>query len=78
MGLQCNRVIFYKFYGSWLSILITACAGEVVYYVSTDIDECNGDNDCHPEATCDNLAGSYSCTCNEGYKGTGSFCTGKF
>ena len=61
-----------------MKTLKTTRAGEVLYYFSTDIDECSRDSDCDSEATCNNMAGSYSCTCNEGYKGTGSFCTGKF
>ena len=47
------------------------------YYVSTDSDECSGNNDCDSEATCINLAGSYTCTCKTGFEGTGFYCTGK-
>eukprot|EP00736_Rhodelphis_marinus_P000713 Rmarinus@m.19555 len=40
-----------------------------------DIDECaNNAHQCAFEATCKNLEGSYSCTCNEGYDGDGFFC----
>ena len=49
-----------------------------VYYAPTDKDECQGANDCHPDATCSNTpAGSYTCTCKAGYKGTGFYCAGE-
>ncbi len=40
--------------------------------VCADIDEC-ADNidDCSPNATCENAVGSYACTCNTGYTGSG-------
>ena len=44
----------------------------------TDIDEC-GDpslNDCHANATCTNIDGSFTCACNAGYTGNGTVCTG--
>ena len=45
---------------------------------STDINECSsGGNDCHDDATCTNLVGSYKCTCNSGFRGAGSYCTGE-
>ena len=35
-----------------------------------DIDECQtGDNECHFNATCINLNGTYDCECDEGYEG---------
>jgi len=42
-----------------------------------DLDECasNLDN-CSPYATCTNTIGSYQCTCNSGYRGDGTSCTG--
>ena len=43
-----------------------------------DIDECaTGVDNCDSEATCANTVGSFSCTCNRGYHGDGTTCTGK-
>ncbi|XP_064617045.1 latent-transforming growth factor beta-binding protein 4-like [Liolophura sinensis] len=39
-----------------------------------DVDECNGDNLCSANADCDNIVGSYTCTCKDGYHGNGSQC----
>ena len=46
------------------------------FYDFTDIDECKGNHSCHVNATCKNTKGSYVCTCNPGYVGNGSDCTG--
>ena len=37
----------------------------------------NSDN-CDVNAYCNNIVGSYNCTCNPGYTGTGTTCTGKY
>ena len=42
-----------------------------------DIDECSQGSPCHSNAACANNAGSYSCTCNSGYFGNGTSCSGK-
>ncbi|XP_078523158.1 uncharacterized protein LOC144792151 [Lissotriton helveticus] len=39
----------------------------------SDINECLN-SPCHQNATCANTFGSYTCTCNSGYKGNGTFC----
>jgi hypothetical protein len=41
----------------------------------TDIDECEGDNDCASNADCTNTDGSYSCACQDGFTGDGQTCT---
>ena len=39
--------------------------------------ECeDGSNNCHENANCVDLVGSYKCTCMEGYRGTGFECEG--
>ena len=38
----------------------------------TDIDECvEGTAQCDDNASCNNTIGSYNCSCNSGYEGTG-------
>ncbi len=44
-----------------------------------DIDECaEGIDDCHrrSNATCDNVDGSFVCTCRDGFTGNGTSCEG--
>ena len=45
----------------------------------TDIDECANDilNNCHEDARCTNTEGGFNCSCNDGYSGNGTECTGK-
>ena len=41
-----------------------------------DVDECfRCVDDCHAEAICTNIVGSFTCTCAEGYVGNGTECT---
>lgn len=43
-----------------------------------DVDECSLSTDnCHKYATCKNTYGSYSCKCNWGYFGNGTYCSGE-
>lgn len=42
-----------------------------------DINECDeGGNDCHENANCTNILGSFNCTCKAGYTGDGLKCSG--
>ena len=43
----------------------------------SEINECATDP-CHVNATCQNTDGSYDCSCNDGYTGNGTDCTGMF
>ena len=48
----------------------------VVFLVN--IDECKLNTDeSDINASCNNTEGSYQCTCNSGYQGTGLICAGK-
>ena len=43
-----------------------------------DIDECTIETDgCDTNAACNDIDGSYTCTCNEGYTGDGYECSGE-
>ena len=44
-----------------------------------EINECGSDNlastdNCHTDATCTNLAGTFNCSCLDGYEGDGATC----
>lgn len=40
-----------------------------------DVDECaEGTHVCSDDAVCENLLGSFSCTCNDGFIGDGQTC----
>ena len=47
-------------------------------FLHLDINECSSliDN-CDSNAACTNIPGSFTCTCNSGFKGNGITCTGK-
>ena len=50
-----------------------------IYFTVTllDIDECqDGNNSCDINAGCSNTDGGYNCTCQHGYYGNGTICTG--
>ena len=38
-------------------------------YLFTDINECQTSKPCQNEGTCENVPGSYKCTCTTGYTG---------
>ncbi len=43
-----------------------------------DINECvlDTDNNCDENAMCNNTIGNFNCTCDPGYMGDGTMCTG--
>ena len=59
----------------------------VFYTPLLDINECDPSglsadhqdlaNECHGDANCTNIKGSYNCGCQEGYQGNGNQCDGK-
>jgi MYXO-CTERM domain-containing protein len=50
-----------------------ACTGSPS--VCTDANECAlGTDDCDPNATCGDITGGFTCTCNAGYSGSGQVC----
>ena len=51
------------------------------WYLILDINECTSEDnrhDCHPNATCMNTNGTYTCTCNDGYTGNGFVCNSTY
>ena len=52
------------------------CPVIYVNLLTTDVDECVTGNNCHPNATCTDTDGSYTCTCKEGNAGDGFTCEG--
>ena len=55
----------------------STCNSHICYLYLTDIDECEtGTDNCDVDATCTNIAGNFTCTCNLGYRGDGVSCDG--
>ena len=60
---------------------ITINNNNIYYYdeinMVIDIDECSDDthHDCSENAKCENVQGSYTCTCDIGFEGDGQICT---
>ena len=52
----------------------------MLFHFVLDIDECltGADNCDSAHGLCDNTDGSFTCTCEGGYEGDGTYCTGKF
>ena len=48
-----------------------------IWFLLIDLDECaSGDHDCHKYGICHNEIGSYTCHCQFGYVGNGTWCEG--
>ena len=56
-----------------------ASISNILCHAIIDIDECleEGLNDCHLNATCHNIVGSFYCVCSAGFEGTGVECDSK-
>ena len=49
-----------------------------LFFVYLDTNECTeGNHHCGVNAECSNTLGSYNCTCEDGYEGNGTNCTGQ-
>ena len=50
----------------------------MIICINIDINECDvGTDNCHPNATCMDNVGSFECSCNSGFTGSGTECVGK-
>ena len=50
---------------------------DLLSYHVIDIDECTiGADNCDSNATCTNIPGNFTCSCNHGYSGDGIVCDG--
>ena len=47
------------------------------FLLNSDVNECESENECDVNASCENNEGSYGCECEEGYEGNGRVCGGK-
>ena len=47
------------------------------YLVVLDVDECK-EQSCDENTNCENIPGSYKCTCREGFHRDGRICTGDY
>ena len=49
-----------------------------IFVLCPDKNECElAQDDCHSNATCHNVVGSFMCTCNDGFEGNGTTCIGE-
>ena len=68
---------FLQFQQSCMSLLFAFLLSYYYHLWTADVNECTSHNDtCHDNATCHNIQGSYTCSCNFGYTGNAVFCTG--
>jgi streptogramin lyase len=71
-----SYVICAEGYGGTADVSCNYIANEFSLTGCVDIDECaTASHNCAINSTCINRIGTFSCTCNEGYVGTGYFCT---
>ena len=68
----------------YIDVLLVPFCPAILYSIRmypslhADIDECELDTDnCHVNATCTDVIGSFVCTCNSGFEGNGVTCTSK-
>ena len=77
--LMIKQMIYWNIF-PYLSYIVLH-AHEAKYWnchIFSDIDEClSGNNNCHSNATCSNVDGNYTCTCDAGFQGDGFDCTGR-
>jgi len=71
VSLALVKTYFFIYFFIFLEEVLT-----IFFFI--DINECTlGTHNCHPQATCTNTIGSYTCACDIGYFGDGFTC-GKY
>ena len=65
-----------------LETCIVGSSDSAIIFFILDIDECTTTDpslkhNCHANASCHNVPGSFDCVCDEGYTGDGTDCVGK-
>ena len=49
-----------------------------ISFLNLELNECEDNLDnCHPNATCNNTQGSFTCMCEAGFEGNGTDCQGR-
>ena len=60
-----------------LQVVYKLCCFKYALMYFSDIDECvEGTHNCHANATCNNTAAAFNCSCQTGYMGNGTYCQG--
>ena len=61
-----------------MSVQLTDGSCSSMQTFHADVNECDNDglNHCHEDASCTNTEESFNCSCNDGYSGSGTECTG--
>ena len=79
--LTSERSIWYYFWKLFVAVTTSYHESVVHYYqpLVTDVNECSDStHNCHTQATCTNIDGSFTCACDTGYTGDGTSCASKF
>ena len=72
-----DKTNYFKFFLIRFDDETAGWKSENIWFLLIDLDECaSGDHDCHKYGVCHNEIGSYTCHCQFGYVGNGTWCEG--